>query len=154
MAETIKTITEFHPNLNIQFEYVPADDLRKLFPQELPPNWRCEGWGYDGVAYAYEPQWGRRLKVLISSARQLDSRMWLHLSLSKWSPSGSTQVLPSWEDVMQVKEIFLGPLREAYIVLPKRANHVNLGEVHHIWCPLYDDGPSPLPDFTRGMGVI
>lgn len=89
------------------------------------------------------------LKVLMSSSREQDGEMWLHVSVSKWR--GKTQELADWPDVRLVKDLFIGTARDAYMVIPKASNHVNLGEVHHIWARIEGDA---LPDFTQGTGSI
>lgn len=50
---------------------------------------------------------------------------------------GLPEALPSWEDLRRVKDIFIGREVEAYQVLPKESEYVN---VHpfclHLWVPL------------------
>ena len=52
--------------------------------------------------------------------------------------------VPTWQDIRDVKDAFIGPEREAYIVLPSQDRYVDCHPYClHLWCPL--DGPA-LPD--------
>lgn len=149
----MRTVQEIHPVFNIPVEFVPCEELaRELMPRVLPPHWKGpQDNGHDGLVYHYSPPFGRTLLVLVSAERESDGRLWLHVSVSKRNPSGTTRELPDWDDMRKVKDLFVGRARYAYMVLPPSEKHVNLGEVHHLWCCL--DGPA-LPDFTHGTGSI
>lgn len=87
---------------------------------------------------------GDTLLVVFSARREADGRRWAHVSLSR--PSR----LPSWEDVREVKNAFIGRDRRALQVLPPEAEYVNIhAHCLHLWHCLDDDG---LPDFrVEGM---
>jgi len=151
-----ETIRLEHPQFKgLVRDVVPVNVLlREFSPRILPPGWRgpfSERGSIDGLYWTYEPAFGRRLKVILSAAREDDSKLWLHVSVSKWNQAGTIQRLPDWEDLKTIKQLFIGEGREAYMVLPKASNYVNLGEVHHLWVCL--DG-EVLPDFTSGTGSI
>lgn len=82
------------------------------------------------------------LSVITSVARELDGRLWLHVSASR--PSR----LPSYADMVEVKELFIGSDAYAVSVLPPRAMHVNIHPhcLHLFHCL---DG-HPLPEFSLG----
>lgn len=85
----------------------------------------------------------QRLVVILTCSYEQDDRAWLHLSVSHRSR------LPSWREVREAKEIFLGE-REAYQVLPPPARYVNLHpNVLHLFA-LLDKDQVALPDFSRG----
>lgn len=152
-ADSLPTTTERHPQFGYECEYIPADALHEcgLAPTELPPYWRISTVGIDGIAWTYQPPYGRRFKVLMSAERELDGKLWLHVSLSKWNQSGKTEEEPTWADIRNIKDLFIGPLRKAIVILPPEKQYVNICEVHHLWCCLAND---PLPDFTHGFGSI
>jgi len=90
---------------------------------------------------------GDNLKVCITAQRELDGRPWLHVSFS------FATKMPTYEDMAQVKALFIGPDHPAYMVLPRAKDHFN----HHPFClhlfaPLA--GEDPLPDFLAGGGGI
>lgn len=87
-----------------------------------------------------------RLRVLVSCAQYADARRWLHVSVSLRGGQ-----LPSWPQMSEVKELFIGGDRQAIQVMPPRSNHVNIHEVLHLWHCLDGDG---LPDFTGGGETI
>ena len=70
---------------------------------------------------------------------------WLHVSASR--DGGYPGMLPTWEDMHEVKRVFCGVDAEAYMVLPPEDHYVNDHPfVLHLWIPV--DGPL-LPDFRR-----
>ena len=87
------------------------------------------------------------LLVLCSSSRESDGRHWLHVSFSR------KDRIPDYEDLKEVKSIFIGDDRTAYQIFPSINKHIN---VHphclHLWA--LADGSALTPDFTRGNGVI
>ena len=97
--------------------------------------------GADGAAYM-----GVGLAVIASADVESDGRRWAHVSLSR------KHKMPSYEDIKLVKDLFIGPDREAYQVFPAANKHVNIHKYClHLWTCL--DGPA-LPDFTRGLNTI
>jgi hypothetical protein len=79
------------------------------------------------------------LMVVLSARREADGRRWLHVSFSRPSK------LPSWDDLREVKNTFVGKDRRAIQVLPPESEYVNIHDYClHLWCCLDGD---PLPDF-------
>jgi hypothetical protein len=96
-----------------------------------------------------------RKQAIVTAARELDGRVWVHLSLStirESALSGAQRVvLPDWSSLTFARDDFLGPEAKCLIVVAPKSEHVNLAEVHHLWhCPEGDG----LPDFTHGSGSI
>jgi hypothetical protein len=113
-------------------------------PRVMPPEWREVDRLADGGRYVNAQ---RRLAVIISCARELDGRDWLHLSVSH------AQRVPTWGEMKITKELFLGD-REAYQVMPPKARYVNIHpNVLHMFA-LLEATASALPDFTGGSGSI
>jgi hypothetical protein len=70
------------------------------------------------------------LRVLLSRSTTRDGRIWWHLSVSH------ERRVPSWAELSKCKEEFLGDL-EAYQVLPKRRDYVNvMPHCLHLWAPV------------------
>ena len=95
------------------------------------------------------------LHVILTAARELDGKVWVHLSLSVIAVKPITRseyvVLPNWGTITLARNAFFGPESKALMVVAPATEHVNLEEVHHLWhCPEGDG----LPDFTRGSGTI
>lgn len=130
---------------------------------ELPEVTFEEAWAEIALTETYAPrvlpvQWTRHpfpipaillyrrydgLKVLFSATKKIhdDPRAWLHVSLSRKNR------IPSYEDMVCVKKLFVGEDRQAIQVFAPRAKHVNIGpNVLHLWCCLDGDG---LPDFGK-----
>src|SRR5687767_12864978 len=55
---------------------------------------------------------GDNLLVVWSASRERDGRRWIHASCSRPSK------MPSWEDVREMKDVFIGKGRRALQVLP------------------------------------
>ena len=115
---------------------------RELAPTVLPPTWRVATERGDGKAYMRADG----LSVILSAAVEQDGRRWLHVSLARRTR------LPSWDDVRQVKELFIGRDRPAVQVLPAASRYINIHpHCLHLWSCLDGD---PLPDFARGGETI
>ena len=79
--------------------------------------------------------------VVFETLETHDGGEWLHVSASREG------MLPTWEDMREVKQVFCGSDVEAYMVLPSEERYVNDHPfVLHLWLPI--DGPL-LPDFRR-----
>ena len=78
--------------------------------------------------------------------KELDGKIWVHISASRRNK------VPSWDDLMMIKCQFLGENKKAIQVLAPRSEHVNIcSNCLHIWHCVDND---PLPDFTRGSGML
>lgn len=108
----------------------------------LPARWHREADFGPNSVYARNRD---GLRVLAASSVEADGRRWAHVSMSY------ADHLPSYDDLCDVKRLFLGPQSKAIQVFAPEAEHVN---VHSFCLHLYAclDG-DPLPDFRR-MGVI
>jgi|SRR5579885_2408507 hypothetical protein len=84
---------------------------------------------------------GQPLYVIETTARQSDGREWLHVSVSKRNGK-----IPSWQDVQDVRRVFVGEDRECYLVFPPKDRYVDIHQVLHLYCCL--DAPGGvLPHF-------
>lgn len=69
--------------------------------------------------------------VIKSFSTMEDGSKWIHISLSR------NDRLPSWAEITKVKNEFLGEESEAYHVIPKTSDHVNLHSFcMHLWSPI------------------
>ena len=88
----------------------------------------------------------RGLAVIASASIELDGKAWLHVSVSH------RYQMPTWEQLVEVKETFIGSERQALQVLPKMSEWVN---VHpyclHLWACVEGDG---LPDFRQAEPMM
>jgi hypothetical protein len=67
---------------------------------------------------------------------------WLHVSCAR------PDVVPTHEQMAEVKELFVGPDRWAYSVWAPADSHINIHErALHLWAPI--DNVARLPDFGR-----
>jgi hypothetical protein len=103
--------------------------IRRPGPVEvLPPGW-AERPGHGPVAReskTYVSAGG--LRVIHSLDTLADGSTWDHLSVSRIG------LLPSWDDLVMVKEVFIGCEREALQLFPKRSEYINVCEFClHIW---------------------
>jgi hypothetical protein len=118
----------------------------EFLPHVLPAGWKLitGGTAEDyGASFVHR---GIAFSVIISCARELDERRWIHLSVA------SPYQLPSWEKLCEIRDLFLGTQRKALLILAPAAEHVNI-HLHclHLWHCLDGDG---LPDFTGGTNSI
>jgi hypothetical protein len=113
----------------------------------VPKSWDRIEIRADGAAY-------RRgsLQVIFSVAKESDGEEWLHVSVCGRRGKADFY-LPSWEELVRVRNDFIGADRFAYQVLAPTSEHVNIHPyVLHLWARR--DGTPALPDFTRGSGSI
>lgn len=125
--------------------------VEALMPRVLPNEWRqieggvvsAETGRHNGNMYVNER---RGLRIVMSAAWELDGRRWLHLSMSH------PNRLPTWSELVQAKEAFMGKDSRAVQILPPRSEWVNIhAYTLHMFVCLDGD---PLPDFTRGGGGL
>lgn len=130
---------DMYERLKSQYpQYLPVE----VFPRVIPYGWRKFDFSEDSCAWRHVDG----LCVIGTVSIELDGLVWAHLSASH------PKRLPSWNDMVAVKEIFLGPERKAINVIPPRKEYVNISpNVHHLFACLTGD---PLPDFTHGTGSL
>ena len=116
------------------------DATERCCPRVLPAGWSYNhSLGTDNVL----DHGVRGLRVILTAMRYGDGRAWLHLSMSRRDGH-----LPSWRDLREAKDLFIGRDRKAIQVLPSANEYVNINPgVLHLWCCLDGD---PLPDFRIG----
>lgn len=109
---------------------------RDLLPKVLPVGWYYHPDADDVLENRYS-----EVRVILNVMRYGDGRPWAHLSMSR-----RDKKLPTWEQLREVKELFLGKQRKAIQVLPPADQYVNIHPgVLHLFCCLSDE--DPLPDF-------
>lgn len=120
------------------YQELPASEVWSVLPNVLPPEWHRIAKGDDGGAFERHDG----LRVIASMCRESDGRRWVHVSASR------ERRLPSWRDLRDVKNLFLGRERLAIQVLPNESDYYNLHPFClHLWCCL--DGPPVVPDFRK-----
>lgn len=89
---------------------------------------------------------GHDLSVIASVRAELDGRRWVHISAARSSR------LPSWEELVNIRNVLLGSDARCVQVIPRRIEHINLHPycLHFFYCL---DGET-VPDFSRGSGSI
>lgn len=108
-------------------------------PRVLPVGWRRDALLEDGARYVDSIT---RMSIIVSGARELDGRRWVHVSVAR------PDRLPSWEDLVFAKELILGRETTALQVIPPRSRYVNQHPFClHLWSCADGD---VTPDFTHG----
>lgn len=108
----------------------------------LPPSWELFERRGDGISVRHLSGLG----VIVSVAKELDGKRWMHVSLSYRNR------LPSYTDLVEAKNLFIGEEKTAYQVFPAKEKHINIHPYClHLWHCLDGD---PLPDFTHGGDSI
>jgi hypothetical protein len=95
---------------------------------------------------------GARL-VIMTEVEEHDGKDWWHVSVSasdKTAPKGKSNRVPSYDELVWVKRVFIGEDAMAIQLFPKATEHVNIHPYClHLWSPL---GHAPLPDFRWNAG--
>ena len=104
--------------------------------------WTLDHQGQDGDMLKHDSG----LRVIVSFAEEEDGKVWLHLSASHKNR------VPSHDEMVKLKDLFIGDNRYAYTVLPPKKFYVNLHpNVLHLWSRC--DGPV-LPEFSGFLGNV
>lgn len=102
---------------------------------EAPKDWKYVGTALidtgDCAVYQHKAS---TLSVLRSIDDLGDGRKTLHVSVSRKGK------LPSWEDLRLCKTLFMGPEVDAYHVIPRATDYVNMNQnTMHLWAPWKED---------------
>lgn len=103
-------------------------------------RWKCVTPGVDGLG-AWQ-HGARGLGLIHSVALEADGEVWEHVSVSRRDGQ-----MPSWVQVRDVFREVSGDDALGIVVVPPKAEHVDIAEVAHVWRCLTR---RPVPDFTRG----
>lgn len=117
--------------------------MKYELPAPLPPNWK-EGppWGDGRTFHSNSPS----LLVICDIAQKADGKFWLHVSFSRKNK------IPSYQDCLLVKKLFVGKDRAALQIFPTENKHINIHPYClHLWSCL---DQNPIPDFTFGTNSI
>lgn len=123
--------------------------IKPYLPTVLPVEWKKTEDMLDGAVYQAT---NGRMVILSGQIYRLTpmspKERWLHLSVS----AGYGEKIPSWRDLVQAKELFLGTDSRAIQVIPPRSEYVNINpSVLHLWVCVDRE---LLPDFTQGSGSL
>ncbi len=111
--------------------------LHVAAPVVLPASWRELQNQLQIDVRVYENAFGLRVLVGVEN-RGPGVGWWVHVSMSRASK------LPSWADVREVKDLFIGRDRCAVHLLPPEAFYINLHPfTFHLWSRL--DAPTVPP---------
>lgn len=120
-----------------------ATELIFVPPTVVPAGWRLWEKAEDGYKWHHEEQ---GTSVIVSWAKEEDEKTWVHFSMA------CAARVPNWEELKNAKEVFLGVESKAVLVIPPRSEYVNINaRVLHLFVCLDEN---PLPDFTRGGGML
>jgi hypothetical protein len=112
----------------------------------LPIGWHeLKEWRLEDIGRRYQNRISG-MTVLLSGRVELDGKRWVHLSVSY------PDRLPTWEDLVYAKELFMGRESRALQVIPPRSEYINLHPyVLHLWSCIDGD---VTPDFRHGENQI
>jgi hypothetical protein len=112
--------------------------IRKLWPEFKPTL--PEQFGPSGVRVLLNGNPDYKGSIIVTQAPH-DGAEWIHASVAF-----TDDVMPSYDDLVALKDAVFGPDREAYQVFPPAARHVNIHpNALHLWGRA--DGLGVLPSF-------
>lgn len=107
---------------------------RSGYKTELP-----EDFGISGLYVELIPNIGR---IIVTTCPEEDKVEWIHASISFNSR------LPTYSDIVMLKEGVFGDDRECYQIFPEKKDHINIHHnALHLWGRV--DGKRVLPNFAR-----
>lgn len=112
--------------------------LAEVAPRVLPPSWREESHRIPGLdVRSFSSAFGLRVFLGVED-RGRGTGWWLHVSVSRATK------LPTWADLREVKDLFIGRDRCALHLLPPEEHYVNLHPYTlHLWSRLDADTVPP-----------
>ncbi len=114
--------------------------VNRILPLVLPPNWQVLHTRPDGAMFMRRDG----LQVIVSGEVEGDGHRWLHLSAANMAQKR----IPTYQELCDVKALFIGAQAKAIQVFPPEAEKVNINpHCLHLW---HNADTDPLPDFTRG----
>ena len=109
----------------------------------LPSKWRRTNPTNPLIQCAYIKTTVERLLVIVGEECH-QGRWWRHVSAS------TPFAVPDFQQLIEVKDLFVGKELKAIHVFPKESEKVNIARTCvHLWVPLEHD---PLPDFRAIFG--
>lgn len=116
---------------------------------KLPQEWREVSPPLGPLPGKWAQRWFVRKDGLLAGVDcevKTDGRFWIHVSTS------FSDKLPGYEDLAEIKRLFIGEDRKAIQVFPPKSTHVNIHtNCLHLWAPYGDD---PLPEFSGFIGGV
>lgn len=128
------------------FEY---DSSKTWSGLPVPTGWSIMGFIHryhqpeEHCGYSWQRLMGQRITVMEDVSVKADGKRWLHVSVAK--PNGK---MPTYEDLQEVRRLFIGEDRESYMVFPPSERYVNFHNVLHLWSCL-DQPTGVLPQFDE-----
>ncbi|MGE0362763.1 MAG: hypothetical protein AB7R67_18770 [Vicinamibacterales bacterium] len=125
-------------------------DVDRVLPRIVPLPWKVHTTRSDGTMFVREMP---RASLILSAEWHRprgggEWQLWAHLSMAM------PERLPSWAELVEVRDLFLGRDRVALQVLAPVSEHVNIHNFClHLFSPI-GDAAGLLPDFTRGSGTL
>lgn len=119
----------------------------QFMPRVLPTQWRQVPTPEVSRGSVTYQNHSNLLAVLLSAEKAPGTHeVWLHVSVSH------RDRIPTWEELRDVKDLFVGRDKLALQVLPSADEYVNIcWRVLHLWhCP----DRRPVPDFRNEAGAI
>ncbi len=115
----------------------PVPWIESYLTPKLPRGWEIRERRPDGAQWFNAKD---HLSVILSGAVERDGKRWLHVSCARRT------YIPTYGDLVWMKETFLGPDLYAVQIFAPRAVHVNLHPYAlHLFACLDD---WPLPEFS------
>ncbi len=110
----------------------------------IPQGYRLIEEKLNGAAYRRVSD---GMTVIVSQTVESDGKKWKHVSFA------FADHLPSYSDLLEVKQGFLGDHRYAAMVFPPKQLHVNQHPyVLHLFSCVRAEWP--MPEFTRGFSTL
>lgn len=129
-------------------EFQEALDITAKYAPPIPLGWKGADFPPGSPLHGNRvyQRLGDRLAVILTASRwpgdTVSDRVWLHVSLSR------PHSMPTYQDMCEVKELFIGPDRRAYQIFAEKAQHVNIHEYClHLWCVV--EGEDNFPAFGK-----
>ena len=103
--------------------------------QETPKGWTFVWITRIDVGYCAVYQHKASSLTVLRSIDDLgDGKLVLHVSVSRKGKQ------PTWEDLKRCKTLFMGPDVDAYHIIPRAGDHVNMNRhTMHLWTPWKED---------------
>lgn len=130
-----------------------------MMMQRIPNSYRLRVDGTEGLVWSFTPPLDWELTRIDGSCLAFFNIGFADVGVSAGSWNGVVYIhaslvrlvgMPSYEDMVMLKESVFGPDRYAAQIFPSRDEHVNIhSRCLHLWGPI-DPDHWPLPKFGEG----
>lgn len=134
--------------MNNTIKTLEWDNSKTYSGLPAPKGWTIYERREDGLMWIR--LFGAKISVIEDISIKADGKRWLHVSVG--NPKNR---MPTYEEIQEVRKLFVGEHRECYHIFPTSERYVNFANVLHLFCCLdQPDGVLPHMEGEIAPGIL